>query len=96
MSELRKNVKDGERRKALFGIADLLVATLEQADPKDVSSLARQLRETLKDIANLPQVTEKDVVDELVERRASRLAKAADRKPPAGTKQRGKRGGTAS
>lgn len=95
MSDLRKNVKAGDRRKSLFGIADLLVATLEQADPKDVSSLARQLRETLKDIASLPQDVEKDIVDELVERRAKRISGTAGPSDGPSPTKRGARRGTA-
>ena len=66
----------GDRVKALQRLAETLVSTIETAEPSSVATLARQLRETMAELASLDVPTEESFVDEIAKRRADRRASA--------------------
>ena len=69
-------VADGDRRASLVALRDHLARTLQDTD-RDHASLARQLREVIREIDELPPLQQESTVDEISNRRAARRAKAA-------------------
>lgn len=84
MDDLKTVVAQGNRRKSLEVLRDHLAAQIQDADPRDVASLTRELRAVLADIEAIPHVREDSVADnlaagvadELSKRRANRGKKA--------------------
>lgn len=68
-----------ERRERLEWLRDVLVKSIdEDADSKELASLAKQLRDTLRELADLPAGVEVgDPVDDFTKRLADRRADAA-------------------
>jgi hypothetical protein len=64
----------GERRRSLESLRDVLASTITAADPENVAALAKQLRDTMTEIAELPVPKEVSPVDELAKQRAARRA----------------------
>lgn len=73
-----ETVAVGDRRASLVALRDHLARTLETAD-RDHASLARQLREVIREIDELPSLQQESTLDEITNRRAARRAKAEDR-----------------
>lgn len=73
---LPQAVASGDRRAALEALRDHLAKQLDQGD-RDHAALARQLRETLRDLDELPPLQQESALDDLSNRRAARHAKAA-------------------
>lgn len=69
-------VAAGDRRASLEALRDLLAAQLMTAE-RDHASLARQLRDTLREIDELHTPAEESKVDDLAKRRENRRAEAA-------------------
>lgn len=69
-------IGSGDRRTGLLALRDRLARELESTD-RDVASLARQLREVIREIDELPALQQESTLDDLANRRASRRAKAA-------------------
>jgi hypothetical protein len=81
----------GERRRSLESLRDVLASTIAAADPENVAALAKQLRDTMTEIAELPVPKEVSPVDELAKQRAARRATAKAATQPATGQQRRKR-----
>lgn len=73
-----------DRRKRLEELRDQLASAIATCTENMLPQLAGQYRATLADLAALPPVVEKvSVTDELKQRRAGRVAKAAAAAPSA-------------
>jgi hypothetical protein len=70
-------VAEGDRRKSLEAVRDRLAAELETAEGRDVASVAKELRETIRELDNLPLGEGVSGVDQLANRRASRRRRSA-------------------
>ena len=66
----------GNRLRALQRLAEVLVETIGTAEPSSVAALARQLRDTMSEIAALDVPGAVSFVDEIAKRRADRKASA--------------------
>lgn len=66
----------GDRRKTLEAIRDELARQLDRCEPVASASIARQLRMTLADLANLPAESRGSKLDEVKARREARRARA--------------------
>lgn len=64
----------GDRIGALEALRDLLAERLEKAGPRDTASLAKQLGDVLRELADLKPSEESDSVDEIARKRAARRA----------------------
>lgn len=83
-----------DRGLALRRTRDLLATAMESCEPRELASIARQYRETLRDIAALPVAAEEaDPLDEIAKRRADRLAKTKAGSATAKGDKRGPGGG---
>ena len=60
---------EGDRRKTLEALRDLLARTIATAEPSNVAALAKQLRDTETELAGLTDGVEVDALDELAARR---------------------------
>ena len=69
-------VAAGDRRASLQAVRDELARRLVDAD-KDAAAIARQLTTVLRELDELPNPAEESKVDDLANRRAARVAKAA-------------------
>jgi hypothetical protein len=69
MANLVSTVEAGDRRASLEALRDVLAETIADAEPSNVASLAKQLRETLAELDGLEGGEEDDAVDELAARR---------------------------
>ena len=70
-------VADGDRRAALVALRDHLARELQNAE-RDVPALARQLRDVIREIDELPSLQQESTLDDLSTRRDARRAKAAN------------------
>ena len=77
MPDLSKVVSTGDRRQALEAIRNRLAAELEVAEGREVASVAKELRETIRELDSLPLPEGVSGVDQLAQKRASRRRKAA-------------------
>lgn len=71
-------VADGDRRASLEALRDALAQSIASAEPENVAALAKQLRDTLRELAELPVKAEVSPLDEIRARRQRR----ADAAPP--------------
>lgn len=87
---------DGPRAAALAELRRRLAAAIDVCEPRELSALSKQLRETIAELESLPLAERESKSDELARRRADRRSAAASAAPPAdgGVKRRG-RGGRA-
>lgn len=86
-------VAGGDRRRSLEVLRDVLALSIAAADPENVAALAKQLRDTLTEIAALPVAKEASAVDDLARQRAARRATAkAARESAAGVERRRRSG----
>ena len=67
-----------DRGVALAAIRDALAANLLDAEPKEVASIAKQLRETIRELEQVAAPREESVVDDLAARRAARRTGTED------------------
>lgn len=67
----------GVRLDSLKALRDVLARRLDHAEPRESASLAKQLRDTLAEIAELEPDTKGSKRDELAAKRAARRSKAA-------------------
>lgn len=77
MAELNEVVAAGDRRSALEAIRDRLAAELMVAGGREVASVAKELRETIRELDSLPLPEGVSGVDQLAKKRATRRRKAA-------------------
>ncbi len=77
-----ESVTSGDLRKGLEALRDFLAERLENAEPKSVAPIAKQLADVMKELDSLPG-EEASQVDDLAERRAARRA-AVPKRPPGG------------
>lgn len=77
MADLSQVVSAGDRRKALEAIRDRLAAELEVAGGREVASVAKELRETIRELDSMPLPEGDSGVDQLAKKRAARRRKAA-------------------
>ena len=90
MTRKRRSVTEaaagGSRVEALEALRDLLAESLAEAEPGQRAALAKQLRETMAELASLPDAAKRSTSDDLAARRSARRAgtKAAD--PTVGSK----------
>lgn len=80
-------VAAGERRKSLEALRDHLAVTIDLAAPENVAALAKQLREVLRELDELPVPEETNPADALARRRAARRRTAPE--DPRGPGRRG-------
>jgi hypothetical protein len=73
MPELKDALKSDDHRAALEELRDLLADSLRSADDNVRAQIAAQYRNTIAELAALPN-REKSEADELVERRKARRA----------------------
>jgi hypothetical protein len=73
---LAETVQKGFQRDSLVAIRDLLAVQLESASGREAAVIARELRETLRELQALGGA-EVDDVDELAARRSGRRSGAA-------------------
>lgn len=76
-STLESTIGEGERRASLEAIRGKLARELAEAYGKDAATLAKELREVIRELDSLPTGGEESPVDEIAARRARRLANAA-------------------
>lgn len=76
-STLESIVKGGERRASLEAIRGKLATELAEAYGKDAATIAKELRDVMRELDSLPTSGEESTVDDLAARRARRLANAA-------------------
>ena len=69
MADLVTSVESGNRRAALEALRDAIANTIVGAEPSNVAALAKQLRDTMTELAELRDGVEVDRVDELAARR---------------------------
>ncbi len=74
----------GDYRATLEAIRDQLAHQLERAEPAVAAQIAGQLRQTLKDLAQLPPVKGGSKTDEVRARREARRVAGAKAAPGAG------------
>lgn len=77
MAELNTVVASGDRRAALEAIRDRLAGELMVAEGREVASVAKELRETIRELDGLPLPEGVSGVDQLAKKRASRRRKAS-------------------
>jgi hypothetical protein len=70
-------VRSGDRRLSLESMRDQLAERLEGAEGRDAAVLSKELREVMKELEQIPTGKEVSTSDDLAERRAARIAKAA-------------------
>lgn len=70
-------VRSGNRQESLEAIRDYLAEQLESAKGRDAAPVARELRETIREIAAISTEGQADDVDEVAEQRRRRLADGA-------------------
>jgi len=70
-------VASGDRRRGLEALRRHLAATIEDAEPREVAALARQLTIVLKELDDLPAVKGRSTFDDLAARRRDRKPEAA-------------------
>lgn len=70
-------VGEGDRRRSLEAMRDALAVAMAQAEPREMASLANQLRQVLRELDELPAGERLSKRDELAQRRKDRRAKAA-------------------
>jgi hypothetical protein len=83
--------KLGDRRKTLEAMRDMLAASMEDAQTGVKPQYAAQLRETLRELDELPVAEEASAVDEIAARRKTRRAASATDGVPAGRSQQRRR-----
>ena len=76
-SELPKNP---DRRAQLTELARILRISIDEADPQSRAALAKQLRDTLSELDQLP-TAKQDTVDDVAKKRAQRRSKTPGTKP---------------
>jgi hypothetical protein len=86
----------GDTKGDLRALRDRLVAEIERSEGSAVAALAKQLADTLKALAAMPNEREKSTVDDLSKRRAARRKNATASKPAAKRVKRRSGGGRAS
>ena len=72
LTEVQKSNRDG-----LTALRDLLARTLEDAEPKDVASLAGRLQSVLAALDSLPAAKGINPLDEIAAKRTKRRAPAS-------------------
>lgn len=77
MADLTSAAASGDRRATLEALRDLLAGSLVDADPQARAPLAKQLRDTLDQLAALDRTGEVSASDDLAQRRAARLGGSA-------------------
>ncbi|MGK5737264.1 hypothetical protein [Micromonospora sp. URMC 103] len=77
MVDLSAVVASGDRRAALEAIRDRLAGELTVAEGREVASVAKELRETIRELDSLPLPEGVSGVDQLAKKRAARRRKAA-------------------
>lgn len=77
MAELNEVIAGGDRRLALEAIRDRLADELMTASGREVASVAKELRETIRELDSLPLPEGVSGVDQLAKKRASRRRKAS-------------------
>lgn len=70
-------VARGDRRASLEAIRDRLATELTVAEGREVASVAKELRETIRELDGLPLPGEVSGVDQLAKKRASRRRPAS-------------------
>lgn len=77
MGDLVDAVEAGDHYRSLCALRDLLAERLEDTQSvRDSASLAKQLRDTLNEIAGMVDTTEGSILDELASRRSQRRSAA--------------------
>lgn len=76
--------RSGDYRATLEAIRDQLAHQLERAEPAVAAQIAGQLRQTLKDLAELPPVKGGSKLDEVRARREARRGAGAEASADAG------------
>ena len=71
MDSLIQTVASGDRWASLTALRDLLASQLEDASPRDVAPLSRQLRDVMAELDSRP-AQEVSPVDDLQARRSAR------------------------
>lgn len=66
--------QSGDRRKVLEAMRDTLAAALDSADPAVQAQLSGQLRQVLKDLAELPEVKAASPLEAAKQKRSGRRA----------------------
>lgn len=74
---LSSAVGTGDRRRALRALRDVLARTIEDAEPREVAALSRQLALVLKELDELPAAKGASSFDDLASRRAARKSTAS-------------------
>lgn len=64
--------ESGDRRRSLEALRASLAAAIESSEPRELASLAKQFREVLAELDELPEGQEASLVDDLTARRAGR------------------------
>ena len=77
VKSLRGVVAGGDRRASLEALRDWLASQLEFAE-RDQAALARQLTIVLREIDELPNPAAESKLDDLANKRAARIAEAAN------------------
>jgi len=72
-------VATGDRRQGLEALRGVLARSIEDAEPREVAALARQLALVLKELDELPAEKGASTFDDLASRRRDRIAKAASK-----------------
>lgn len=71
---LSEAADQGDRRRTLEELRGVLVTAIQGAEPRELAPLAKQLREVLAELDELPSGKEGSVVDDLTARRNERRA----------------------
>lgn len=71
-------LRSPDRAEALAALRDTLATSLAEAAPKEVAALAKQLRDTIRELEQVAEPREVSVVDDLASRRAARRTGTAD------------------
>lgn len=70
-------VAGGDLRASLEAVRDDLARRVPGAETREVAALARQLTMVLRELSSLPSPATESVLDDLANKRANRIAKAA-------------------
>lgn len=77
MADLVAAVNSGDRLASLKALASDLAVMVADAEPRNVAAIAKQLRDTLTEIEQIPKEGEVDALDELAARRTTPVPKRA-------------------
>jgi hypothetical protein len=66
--------QSNDRRKALEAVRDSLAAAMDAAEPSVLAQLAGQYRQTLKELAELPEAVPSSPLEQAKQKRAARRA----------------------